>query len=582
MIKKIRLNLNKINRDNLNDILLFNNENNIDNLNYMYEYYLHIETTNNKKILNILIEQIHDKSINNNFNYKINIIIISKNIYLKYTYLFDLIDEYNINIFCNEIFIKCDHKQSLLIYKKNLEDDISCHFCKTFASAYIQKNILYIRSLTDIILDKIILCNTNLNITELHIDIDKSYSDYERLEKFIMDILILHPSIKHLTLSRNNPIYFSNDFINLLNHNNISSLTLNNIDILYLGNITNIHTLKKLKLIYNKLNSLRGIEKLKLEELYIIDNYKSFDIKNIKNMDTLKSLYLKNRKMNIFSSDTLNLSGLCNIHTSHIDSNTLNNIIENTQKENIEELDINSNFLDIFNNYIFPNLKKLNIMFTMDRNNINCLSFLTKYNKLEYLEINADMHGVNYDCIKSLSNLKRLKIMTSYDLNMLIDNIVDLHKLTELHIIFMPDARVNKTYNKSNIHKLYKLTNLKVLHLEGYYNLDITGIGSLPNLEYLKLINLKLPNLSQLKTLTTLKYLYLDNDLYTEFQSNINTLKHLINLEELLVYKHYTYTHNIILNELNTLLNLNTLIISSGNYRGYTQEYKDNIEILYQ
>ena len=53
MIKKIRLNLNKINRDNLNDILLFNNENNIDNLNYMYEYYLHIETTNNKKILNI-------------------------------------------------------------------------------------------------------------------------------------------------------------------------------------------------------------------------------------------------------------------------------------------------------------------------------------------------------------------------------------------------------------------------------------------------------------------------------------------------------------------------------------------------
>lgn len=124
-------------------------------------------------------------------------------------------------------------------------------------------------------------------------------------------------------------------------------------------------------------------------------------------------------------------------------------------------------------------------------NDINFLNnFLIHFQDIEHFNFSAFGDGVSYIFLYKMPNLKRLHLRTMYPVDF-----VHLSKLTELSIM----------WNKKMITNFDKLQNLEHLTISDFDEKDLTKLSSLTNLKSLSFKTAKIKSLKGIETLTNLK-----------------------------------------------------------------------------
>jgi len=274
-----------------------------------------------------------------------------------------------------------------------------------------------------------------------------------------------------------------------------------------LDGIEHLKNLKKLEISCEDINDLSKLGVLTNLEILQIYDIKGNDLSFLKNLKKLKELYIS-------SEDEMNFEPLLylkDLKKLKISNNNLENIDSIGMLSSLEELDLSNDIVSAIKNNIkdlkglkgLIHLKKLNLSYNLQIENLSDIECLTK---LE--ELNISFCRVND--FKPLEKLKNLKVLNADD-----------------NLAY--DIEIKKIVHPQNIKPVGNLKNLKELYINGAGLRDLGIIKNLKKLETLSAERNKIRNIEELKELTSLKHVNLNHNEI----NNIAPIACLKELEEL-------------------------------------------------
>lgn len=326
---------------------------------------------------------------------------------------------------------------------------------------------------------------------------------------------------------------------NLTVDKNAESISLLNSGITNLTKLKKLTNLKKLDMAGSQIESLEGIENLTLLEEIILDGSAVRKIDELATLNSLKSVSM--RQTEISDISPLAGSGVENLTIS--DNENLNDISATGKMKNLKKLEI-ANSPGILDFSVIAGAEKLEALKISDSGLFN-IDFLKELPLLTSLELKAK--GIrNPEPLKKIKNLKSFSFTGSdifSDLKIIKElkgleelrlnecQVTDISGISVLENLKIVDLSFNSIENTEplgnlteieelnlssnteikDISSLGKLTELRVLHLEGCAVEDISVAENFKKLEELYINNNKVKSFQAIKNLTTLEKFFADN-----------------------------------------------------------------------